>query len=446
MSELAILERGFITGEAEQPAVILLVDDEPSILSSLKRLLRPCKYRILTAEGGATGLNILAQETVNLIISDMRMPGMTGAQFLAQAKTLYPDTVRILLTGYSEVSATVSAINEGGIHHYLPKPWDDQDLLLTVKRALEQQQLKLENERFAKLVQSQNQELSNFNRTLEKQVASRTEEIRQTVMFLESAHKENRTQFLTMLNVFASMIELRSGALAGQSSRVSDLAKKLAQRLQLSEHLVDDIMIAGLLYGIGKLGLPDDLVRKPMDKMGVEETRLFLTHPAKGQMLLTPVFGLADAGKIIAAQYERWDGRGTPHGLQQTEIEQGARILAMVRDFLELCSGAIATQPLPLDKARAAIKTQSGIRYDPQLVTEFLALIAEPGVLKGDNVKVLTPIQLRSGMRLSEDLRTHDGMLLLPKNRVLDQLTVEHIQRFEQAHGNSLDIKIVVER
>ena len=124
--------------------VILLVDDEASILSSLKRLFRPHGYKILTAESGAQGLELMATETVDLVISDMRMPGMTGAQFLALAKERFPDTVRILLTGYSEISATIAAINDGGIYHYLPKPWDERDLLLTVQRALEQQQLKQE--------------------------------------------------------------------------------------------------------------------------------------------------------------------------------------------------------------------------------------------------------------------------------------------------------------
>ena len=121
---------------ANDTAVVLVVDDEAGILSALKRLFRPVGYKVLTAESGAAALEILAAEHVDLIISDMRMPGMTGAQFLAQAKASYPDIVRILLTGYSEVGSTIAAINEGGIYHYLPKPWDEHDLLLTVKRAL----------------------------------------------------------------------------------------------------------------------------------------------------------------------------------------------------------------------------------------------------------------------------------------------------------------------
>jgi adenylate cyclase len=116
--------------------VVLLVDDEPSILSALRRSLRATRYDVLTADSGAAALDMLASTEVDLIISDMRMPYMNGAEFLARAQALYPDTMRVLLTGYSEVDSVVRAINEGGVYRYLNKPWDDQDLLLTAVQAI----------------------------------------------------------------------------------------------------------------------------------------------------------------------------------------------------------------------------------------------------------------------------------------------------------------------
>ena len=101
---------------------VLCVDDEPNILSSLRRLFRPCGYRVLVAESGAQGLDVLRNETVDLVISDMRMPHMDGAQFLAAVRADWPDVVRILLTGYADMASTIEAINKGQIYRYINKP------------------------------------------------------------------------------------------------------------------------------------------------------------------------------------------------------------------------------------------------------------------------------------------------------------------------------------
>ena len=112
---------------------LLCVDDEANILSSLKRLFRPTGYRVLTAPGGAEALAILDREEVDLVISDMRMPGMSGAELLAAVRSRRPDTVRILLTGFADMSSTVEAINQGQLHRYIAKPWDDGEVLLVVR-------------------------------------------------------------------------------------------------------------------------------------------------------------------------------------------------------------------------------------------------------------------------------------------------------------------------
>ncbi|RXZ36745.1 response regulator [Oxalobacteraceae bacterium CAVE-383] len=443
---------GLAANETEViPAVILVVDDEAGILSALKRLFRPAGYTVLTAESGAAGLEILAAEHVDLIISDMRMPGMTGAQFLAQAKASYPDIVRILLTGYSEVSSTVAAINEGGIYHYLPKPWDEHDLLLTVRRALEQQQLKSEAQRLTQIVFRQNEELSAFNANLEKQVIARTEEIRQTVMFLEHSEGEVKKNLLTMLKVFSNLIELRAGAF-GYSGRVGELSRNLGAKMartlgstyKITESGLQDLMIAGLLHAVGKIGLPDELVRKPMEKMTSEETRLFMTHPLKGQLALTPLEAYASAGLIIRHQYERYDGRGLPNGLVGDAIPLGSRILAVTRDFEALLAGAIATQPLPLEKTLTLLKSQRSHRYDPVVVDQFLVMIEEEGLLHAAKTRVVKPRELEPGMQLAADLRTPDGVLLLTKDCVINPQNIAQIRRFEQVQGMALQLTISI--
>ncbi|QKQ27199.1 response regulator [Candidatus Reidiella endopervernicosa] len=113
-----------------QSATLLFVDDEPNIVSSLRRLFRPLGYKILTANNGEEGLAVLEQNSVYLVISDMRMPVMDGATFLAKAAERWPDTMRILLTGYADMESTISAINQGKIYKYFSKPWEDNDITL----------------------------------------------------------------------------------------------------------------------------------------------------------------------------------------------------------------------------------------------------------------------------------------------------------------------------
>jgi len=425
-------------------SVILLVDDEASILSSLKRVLRPKGYTLITAESGAEGLRLLEENAVDLIISDMRMPEMTGAQFLGKAKERYPEVTRILLTGYSEITSTVSAINDGGIYHYLQKPWDEQDLLLTIQRALEQQHLKKEAARLNEVVRKQNEELLTFNARLEKQVQARTEEIRQTVMFLENSQDEIKLNFLTMLKVFSNMIELRSGMLGGQSDRVSALCRRIGKKFKIPEFEIQDLAIAGLLHAIGKIGLPDELIRKPQEKMSGEESRVFMAHPVKGHMVLTPVAAFNDVGDLILYQYERYDGRGLPDGLAGDRIPLGSRILAVARDFEALRSGAIATLPLPLDKAVQIIKSQSGHRYDPAVVESFVALVDEGDSLLAERSRDVKSRDLEVGMQLAEDLRTHEGVLLIVRDAVITATNIQQIRKFERLEDIALQISVKV--
>jgi response regulator RpfG family c-di-GMP phosphodiesterase len=418
--------------DASTAPVVLLVDDEPSILSALKRLLRTSRYEVLTADSGAAALDLLATKEVDVIVSDMRMPHMSGAEFLAQVQTRYPETIRILLTGYSEIDSVVRAINEGGVYRYLNKPWDEQDLLLTITQAVEQGWLRKETSRLTALTQQRNEELRNFNAQLETMVLSRTEEIRQTVLFLEDAQQDLKTSFATMVKACASMIELRCGVLDGQSLRIGEVARHLALALGMSGLQAQDVFFAGLLHGIGKLSLPDELLHKSLDRLSAEESLLYYQHPLRAQMVLTPIAQLQQVAHIIRHQYERFNGRGLPDRLSGPEIPLGSRIVALARDFEGLRRGGLVKQPISDQQAVTLIKAQSGIRYDPGVVECFVSLTKNPGALGlGKPVAEIDGAQLKEGMCLADDLRTSKGVLLMTKDCVLSAHQVEQVQRFE---------------
>ena len=149
---------------------LLLVDDEEAILSSLKRLFRRDGYDILTASSGAQGLSLLAGQPVGVILSDQRMPGMTGIEFLREAKRLHPHTVRITLSGYTDLQSIIEAVNEGSVFKFLTKPWDDDLLRGHVAQAFEQSDMAADNRRLGEAVQQANRELAVANQRLEQLV------------------------------------------------------------------------------------------------------------------------------------------------------------------------------------------------------------------------------------------------------------------------------------
>jgi diguanylate cyclase (GGDEF)-like protein len=168
---------------------LLLVDDEPSILSSLRRLLRNDGYRILTANSGKEGLQVLQEHTVDVIVSDQRMPEMTGVEFLRTVLQLYPDTVRIVLSGYTELQTVTDAVNAGAIYKFLTKPWDDEQLRGHIRQAFSYGAMANENRLLTLQVRTANQKLAAVNHQLESVLARQRSEIKRGEISLDVVHE-----------------------------------------------------------------------------------------------------------------------------------------------------------------------------------------------------------------------------------------------------------------
>lgn len=156
---------------------LLLVDDEPNILNALRRLLRREGYKLHMASSGDEALDVLAREHVDIVLADGRMPGISGTELLKKVKAQYPDTVRMVLTGYTDVGELVSAINEGEAYRFILKPWNDEELKLTIRHALEHHKLAKENEQLIATIKEQNEELKLLNTGLEAAVERKTREL-----------------------------------------------------------------------------------------------------------------------------------------------------------------------------------------------------------------------------------------------------------------------------
>ncbi len=427
---------------SEAGATLLCVDDEQNILSALRRLFRQDGYRILSAQSGREALDLLESEAVDLVISDMRMPEMDGANLLERISRHWPDTLRILLTGHADIGSTIAAINKGQIFRYIAKPWDDQDMRLIVHHALERQQLERDKRRLEALTQRQNEELRGLNADLEARVEARTAELSLARDALAAANERLKAGFLTSVKVFSNLTELAEGARSGHSRRVADLSRRIAVKLGLDRVAAQDVMLAGLLHDIGKIGLPDALLTKPASLMNAEEQALYRRHPQKGEAALMALDSLRSAARLLRSHHERHDGQGYPDGLGGADIPLGARILACANDYDGLQIGSVSAKRLSAADALAFIQKERGRRYDPQVVDAFASLEGSEGAARAAKEWALAPKVLKPGMVLSRDLISREGALLLAADFLLDDSLIRQIRDYADSEEEGIVIHV----
>jgi response regulator RpfG family c-di-GMP phosphodiesterase len=425
---------------------VLFVDDEENILTSLRRLMRKQPVNCFFANSALDGLELLAKEHIDVIVSDMRMPNMDGAEFLTKCKEQWPKTVRILLTGHSDISATIKALNKGGIYRYLTKPWDDDEIVETIMQGLKITQLEKEKIQLLKLTQQQNEKLEKFNDDLEKKVKSRTEEISQTSDMLELVYKQLKDSYENFVKLFSSVISSRKNLGKSQSNRVAELSKKISESLKLPEDEVKNIYFAALLMDLGKLNLSDSLLQIPEENLNAEQKIIFEKHTLLADMTLSAMPELAAAGKIIRDHMESVDGTGFPKKIAGNAIIRGARILRVARDFVGLQSGLM--REICLDSANAfnTLKTQAGKKYDPFVVKalEPFSLEFDLGEAFPHEIK-MDALHLVEGLIISRDICNTTGILMIAKDFKLTTNIIEKLISINSMHENTLKVFVYKE-
>ncbi|ROL70808.1 HD domain-containing phosphohydrolase [Pseudomonas vranovensis] len=432
--------------EMEKP-LVLLVDDETSILNSLRRLLRSQPYEVLLAESGAQALEVLEQRPVSLVISDARMPGMDGATLLAHIHQRYPATLRILLTGYADMDTIAKAINDGQIHRYISKPWNDEELLVTLRQVLAYQHSESERRRLEQLTQAQNQQLKVLNASLEQRVAARTVELQQTADMLDLAYEELKRSYVTGTEVFSLLANLRLPKAKQTNRQVIELIRVYCSRHGLDENRSRDLTMAAALYNIGKMSWSDSMLTCPVDLLPHTERDLYRAYPKHSESLVMTLEPMKEAARIILYHQERWDGSGFPERLKGEAIPLAARWLKLAVDFIELQRGLVLERQMNSDEALVYIRKYAGKLYDPGLVEDFVQVCAEflsDVTLADPSVKVLTTRELAGGMVLARNLNADNGMLLLNAGKVLSAALVDKLIAFEEMEGGKYSVFVKV--
>lgn len=420
--------------QEQGPVAILLVDDEENILRALQRLLMDEEdIEITTAVSGEEGLKLLpGLANLGLIVSDQRMPGMSGAQFLEKAREINSDASRVILTGYADVSAAVDAINKGGAWRYLAKPWNDDELIRVIREGLERYRIIIENRRLNALVLKQNRELDEWNSNLKQRVLAQTTEIRKKNEELTAANSRLKGAFEGVIAAFSELINLRDRRFRRHGENVSSLARQAAQTMKLPPEEIETIRIAGLLHDIGELGITDEILHKERHAMDEEEQEAYRRHPVRGQSAIDAIEHLRPAGLLIRHHHEQWDGRGFPDCLKGDAIPLGARILAYADLIDHVVGGELPEHGLA--KAMATLEIEQGRRLDPSLLSVFrvTAKYTYALVQRGPDLKELEvkPANLHVGMVLARDVLGGTGLLLLRRGVTLDEDRIASIKRY----------------
>ena len=430
--------------ETDRP-VVLLIDTHQDVHDRLAQLLRLEPFELCSATTAAEALAILARQPVDLVMSAARLPDMDGATLLAQIHHAYPQTVRLLLTGETDLTLIIKAINEGQIYRYLSKPWKDEELLLALRQSLAHQHSERERLRLEQLIRQQNEELKQLNASLEKRVVSRTSELQQTADMLDLAYEELKHSYATGTEVFSLLANLRLPRSKQTNRQIIELVRTWCVLHGLDDASSRDLTMAAALYNIGKLSWSDSMMVAPSDLLHSTDRARFREYATQSESLLMTLEPMKDAARLIRHHQERWDGSGFPDHLKGEAIPFGSRLLKLAVDFIELQRGLILERQMNSDEALLYIRKYAGRLYDPDMVEDFVQACAAflSDVTLGDPmVKVLGTRELAEGMVLARNLNADNGMLLLNAGKVLNLPLVDKLIAFEAMEGAKYSVFI----
>lgn len=417
---------------------VLFVDDEPGIVRACYRVLRNTGVEVLTTVSAFEAVRLAETHEFAVVVSDQRMPEMEGVQLLEKIRELQPDSIRIILTGYADITAAVDAINRGAVYRFLNKPWDDEQLRSTIRLAVEQYQLLHENRRLLALTARQNEELRQLNESLEHRVVERTREVTELSERQEATLKGS-------LKILTQLMEVNSSTIGHHSRRVADLAVQIGEQMQLSRDEIRQLEVAALLHDVGKLMLPGHLVRKDRSRLTREERTILQQHAIRGEAIIHAIPFLDDAASYVRHHHEQVNGSGYPDQLRGQAIPLGARIIAVADAWDKQLNDRSTFHTQSAPEVLSWIRSHVNEAFDSSVVRALEAVFREGDVddTVVEDIIEVNLADLRPGMILATDIRSDAGALLLPADA---KLTAEGIRRLRHIENVSLMNGVPVRR
>jgi putative nucleotidyltransferase with HDIG domain len=320
----------------------MIADKEPADLRRLEKLFGST-HHVLYATSGEEALRLLEQHDVALLITDQRLPGMTGTELLEQAAELRPHMVRIILTAHADASALVDAINRGQVYRYATKPWGDEDMRLTVVRALQHYE-----------VTRSRHEADETNKRLARRLQAMTRGV---------------------VRAIADTLEAKDRYVYGHARRVSGYASAIGRRMRLGVGALEQLSLAALLHDVGKISTPDSILLKPA-ALDEEERAVVRLHSERGARLLGAVPEMEEVAAAVRHHHENFDGTGYPEGLAGERIPLASRIIHVADAYDAMTSPRPFRDALDHEQAVRALECGAGSQFDPEVVAAFCGLEA----------------------------------------------------------------------
>ncbi len=335
---------------------LLIVDDEEGIRNLLLEFLTSCGYKCTTAPSAEKAIKILKSENdYSLVLTDIKMPTKSGLELLKEIKKDYPEIEVIMISALRDIDLAIEAMNNGAFN-YITKPFKLQEVLITVEQALERRRLVLENKRYQENLE---------------------ELVRQKTIDLEEALRELRTTYNSTLEAFIIALDARDTETQTHSQVVTQFTLTLANAIGIkNREEIENIKKGALLHDIGKIGIPDSILKKP-GKLSPEEWQIVKQHPLIGYKMISRIKFLKEPAQIVLHHHEHYDGNGYPARLKGNSIPLGARIFAVADAMEALISDRPYRKALSIKEAKKEIIRYSGSQFDPEVVDAFLSIPLE---------------------------------------------------------------------
>lgn len=332
---------------------VLVVDDEAPITEMIYQALNKAGYKCHTAENGERAMEIIRSTPIDVVITDIRMPGMSGVDLLENIKAEYDSDVMVM-TGFTE-NYNYESIVTAGASDFIQKPISFKELMIRLKRVLRMRYLIVERDR--------------INKQLEESISDLEKALRE----VEKAHQELDYAYLDTINRLVSAAEYKDEETGDHIVRMSRYCTLIAEKLGLSEEMVKLIRYASPMHDIGKIGIPDNILLKP-GRLTAEEFETIKTHTTIGASILSDSKAdvLKVAHEIALNHHEKWDGTGYPGGLQKEKTPISGRIVGIADTFDALTSKRPYKDPYPLNVALEIIRSERGTSFDPEVVDVFM--------------------------------------------------------------------------
>ncbi|MDH4332130.1 MAG: response regulator [Desulfobulbaceae bacterium] len=358
---------------------IFFVDDENHLLRAIERIFADEEgLNLCVFDNPEEALKRLETSVAAVVVTDQKMPSMQGTDFLEIVKARWPDAIRIIMSGYADLDVMMEGINKNNIFRFINKPFNNSELVLAVREALNHYNVSQENKRLHAVTRKQNDELVLLTRQLESKVYEKTAQIRHNEEQLQELVKKLEQALDGSVRAMAMAVETRDPYTAGHQKRVAELACAIAGEMGLSADVIEGIRLAGIVHDLGKIYVPAEILNRP-GRLSSIERELIHTHPQVGFDILKGIEFPWPISQIVLQHHERINGSGYPNRLANNEILLEAKIMA-VADVVEAMSSHRPYRPAPgLDLALAEIEKNTGEIYDQSAAQACLTLFRDKG-------------------------------------------------------------------